>query len=52
VNELDSHTVVFTIKVEKKVFDYLFNQVKKGKFSDISEAANSLLKEAIERRRK
>jgi len=52
VNGLDRYTVVFTGRLERKVFDYLFSQVKKGSFSDISEATNSLLKEAIRRRRK
>lgn len=43
-------TVAFTVRTDKDVFDYIATQVKKGRFSSISEAVNILLKEAIERR--
>ena len=45
-------TVIFTARIDKEVFDYLLVQVKKERFSSISEAVNSLLKEAIRRRRR
>ena len=45
-------TVIFTARIDKEVFDYLLVQVKKERFSSISEAINSLLKEAIRRRRR
>ena len=43
-------TVAFTVRTDKEVFDYLVIQIKRGRFSSISEAVNTLLKEAIERR--
>ena len=43
-------TVAFTVRVDREVFAYLFNLVKKGRFSDISKAVDTLLKEAIRRR--
>ena len=49
-------TVAFTVRVDKEVFTYLTNAISLGRFKDINEATNILLKEAIEtierRRRK
>ena len=48
---LPKGTVAFTVRVDKEVFTYLTNAVSRGRFKDINEATNTLLREAIERRR-
>jgi len=48
---LPKGTVVFTVRVDKEVFTYLTKAISRGRFKDISEATNRLLKEAIRRRK-
>jgi len=40
-------TVAFTVRVDKEAFTYL-NAISRGRFKDINEATNTLLKKAIE----
>jgi len=48
---LPKGTVAFTVRVDKEVFTYLTKAISRGRFKDISEATNRLLKEAIRRRK-
>jgi len=49
---LPKGTVAFTVRIDKGVFKYLVSAVNDRRFKDISEATNTLLKEAIERRKR